>query len=166
MALLYPTIYFDRIYDIDFETLQKLGVNSLLLDVDNTLTIDKGTAPDPRTVEWIEQMRNLGVKMMIVSNGKSHRLKQFSKKLNLDCFAMAFKPLPFKLKKAVKLISNDKNSVLMIGDQIFTDILGGNTVGINTALLNPIETEKTLSFKIRRHFEKGIRQKLKKGTSL
>lgn len=166
MSLLYPTIYFKRIYDIDFETLQNLGVNSLLLDVDNTLTIDKGTAPDTRTVEWIDRMRNSGVKMMIVSNGKSHRLKEFSKKLNLDCFAMACKPLPFKLKKAVKLISDDKNSVLMIGDQIFTDILGGNTVGIKTALLNPIETEKTFSFKIRRYFEKGIRKKLKKGATI
>ena len=166
MSLLYPTIYFKRIYDVDFETLQNLGVNSLLLDVDNTLTIDKGTAPDTRTVEWIDRMRNSGVKMMIVSNGKSHRLKEFSKKLNLDCFAMACKPLPFKLKKAVKLISDDKNSVLMIGDQIFTDILGGNTVGIKTALLNPIETEKTFSFKIRRYFEKGIRKKLKKGATI
>ena len=67
---------------------------------------------------------------------------------------------------SIKLKRLDKNSVLMIGDQIFTDILGGNAVRIKTVLLNPIEPEKTLSFKIRRHFEKGIRKKLKKGTTI
>ena len=161
MSLLYPTIYVDKAYDISIETLKKLKITGVLLDVDNTLTIDKGTKPDERMLSWLENLRSNGIKMMIVSNGKHKRLSKFSKTLDLPCFSMAMKPLPFKLKKAARMVANSTDDVLLIGDQIFTDILGANTCGIKSALVNPIKTETSASFKIRRYFECGIREKIR-----
>lgn len=163
MSLFYPTIYVDKAFDISIETLKKLGVTGVLLDVDNTLTIDKGTTPDERMLSWLECLKSNGIKMMIVSNGKRKRLSTFAKTLDLPCFSMAMKPLPFKLKKAAKMVADDMESVLLIGDQIFTDILGANTTGIKSALVIPIKLEKSVSFKIRRYFERGIRAKLTQG---
>ena len=161
MSLLYPDYHFDRIYDITVDKIREMGVSSILLDVDNTLTLDKGTKPDERTLSWLDTMRNAGIKMMIISNGKHERLQKFAKTLGLDCRSMAMKPLPFVLRSATKQLSNNKKSVMLIGDQIFTDILGANLTGIKSTLLTPIQLETSLSFRIRRRLERGIRAKLK-----
>lgn len=162
MSLLYPTAYLDRVYDLDLTALQNMNVGALLLDVDNTLTVDKGTQPDDATLEWIKKIKAGGIKLLLVSNGRKKRLKRFSASVGLDCLCVAMKPLPFKLKKAVSLMSTDKSSVLLVGDQIFTDIIAANLAGIRSVLLKPILPESSLSFRIRRRFERGVRKKLDK----
>ncbi len=162
MSAFYPSVYLNRVYDINEDFIAKHNIKVLLLDVDNTLTVDKGTAPDKTTLEWLSRIKQMNIEMILVSNGKKKRLDRFAKSLGLDCFCMAMKPFPFKLKKAIEKLGVDKSSVLLVGDQVFTDILAANLAGINSVLLNPIELEKSLSFRVRRFFERKIRADLKK----
>ncbi len=162
MSFFYPSVYLNRIYDINEDFIAKYNIKVLLLDVDNTLTVDKGTVPDKTTLEWISRIKQTNIKMILVSNGKRKRLDSFAKSLGLECFCMAMKPFPFKLKRAIEKLRVDKNSVLLVGDQVFTDILAANFAGIHSVLLDPIELEKSLSFRIRRFFERKIRANLKK----
>ena len=156
------TEYFKKITGITIGFLRKNNIKGLILDVDNTLTVDKGTVPDKTTLEWISRIKQTNIKMILVSNGKRKRLDSFAKSLGLECFCMAMKPFPFKLKRAIEKLRVDKNSVLLVGDQVFTDILAANFAGIHSVLLDPIELEKSLSFRIRRFFERKIRANLKK----
>lgn len=147
---------FNRVTDISVSFLQKNGITALLLDVDNTIITYKGDKLIDGFLKWKEEMQSAGIKILILSNGKSERLKLTAKKAGLDFVPMACKPLPFKYLKAIKILKEKRKSVAIVGDQVFTDILGGKLIGINTFLLRPIRLETTTSFKIRRYFENKL----------
>jgi HAD superfamily phosphatase (TIGR01668 family) len=158
MGLFNPYIEVESIFDVTPELLSYLDVKALLLDVDNTLALFKTHKPIEGVREWIENMKSAGVGLYILSNAKSERCKKFAQKVGLPYFAMSAKPLPFKINKAAKKVANNKKRVALVGDQIFTDVLGGNLAGIITILTQPIQLETQISFKIRRKLEKSFRE--------
>ncbi len=146
----------NRITDIDIKHLNSLGVHTLLLDVDNTLSTDHGTELAKGLLMWIEEMRKNGIRLVIVSNAKKERVRPFAEKLGLEFIGMGLKPLPFGYFRGAKLAGTKRRNTAIVGDQIFTDILGGSLSGVKTILLTPIELEKKLSFRIRRKLEKLV----------
>ena len=158
MAVFKPDIEVETIFDVKPQLLEHLGVTALLLDVDNTLALFKTSKPIDGVKEWIDMMKAHNIKLYILSNAKSHRCKRFASKVDLPFFAMSAKPLPFKIIKAAKKIAKYKKQVALVGDQIFTDVLGGNLAGVNTILVTPIEPETQISFRIRRKLEKPFRK--------
>ena len=94
--------------------------------------------------------------MTVLSNSKEKRVKPFAQKINLEYISLGLKPLPFGYLRAMKRYSLKRKNTAIVGDQIFTDILGGNLVGIKTVLLTPIKLEDGWSFKLRRRLEKLI----------
>lgn len=161
MALLRPDVELECVFDITPKLLSFMRIDALLLDVDNTLAIFKTAEPMPGVREWINVMREHGISLHILSNAKSERCEIFAKKVGLPYFAMSCKPLPFKISRAAKKVSKHKSQVALVGDQIFTDIIGGNVAGVQTILLEPIQEETQLSFRIRRRLEKPLRGKRK-----
>ena len=154
--LLKPHLKLNRITDIDIEHLKKLGIQTLLLDVDNTLSTDHGTVMIHGLHAWIEKMRKNGIKLVIVSNAKKERVRPFAEKLNLDFIGLGLKPLPFGYFRGARKVGSSIKNTAIVGDQIFTDILGGRLSGVKTILLTPIELEKKLSFRIRRKLERLV----------
>lgn len=154
--LLKPHLKLKKITDIDIKHLKTLGIDTLLLDVDNTLSTDHGKELAHGIFEWIEKMREGGIKLLIVSNAKSERVKPFAERLKLDFIGLGLKPLPFGYFRGAKKCGSKRKTTAIVGDQIFTDILGGRLSGVKTILLTPIELEKQLSFKIRRKLEKVV----------
>ena len=154
--LLKPHLKLNRITDITPEHLKRLGVATLFLDVDNTISTDHGTKLADGLLEWIETMRAAGVYLMILSNAKSERVKPFADKLGLDFIGLGLKPLPFGFFRAAKRAGVKRRTTAIVGDQIFTDTLGGRLSGVKVILLTPIELEKKMSFKIRRTLEKAV----------
>ncbi len=154
--LLKPHLKLKRITDIKPEHLSMLGVSTLFLDVDNTISTDHGTHLAEGLTEWIEGMKAAGVKLMILSNAKSERVKPFAKRLGLDFIGLAMKPLPFGFFRGAKRAGIPRKNTAIVGDQIFTDTLGGRLSGVKVILLTPIEPEKQLSFRIRRKLEKAV----------
>ena len=163
LSLLRPTVYLKSVFDITPELLNTLGIKALLLDVDNTLAIYRTTVPVDGVMSWLERMRSNGIKLHILSNGKPGRLTEFANNTGLDCFYMSLKPLPFKIIKAVRKIGVKKGECALVGDQLFTDILGGKFAGIKTVWVDIIEPETKLSFRFKRKIEKFIKKNMKWG---
>ena len=148
-----PNIKLDKITDISVEILKKYNIDSLVLDVDNTLSTHHGQVLTDGLVDWLNTMRQNNIKLTILSNSKSERLEPFAKKIDLDYISLGLKPLPFGYLRALKKLNSKRKNTAIVGDQIFTDVIGGNFVGVKTIWLTPIEPEPMLSFRIRRKLE-------------
>ena len=148
-----PKIKLERVTDITPEILKKYNIKSLILDVDNTLSTHHGQVLTDGLTAWLFKMRSHGIKMTVLSNSKAKRLEPFAKKIGLNYISMGLKPLPFGYIRALKRLGSKRKETAIVGDQIFTDVLGGNLVGVKTVLLTPIKLETSLRFKIKRKIE-------------
>ena len=122
MSLFKPNYYFKNIFSVTADFLKENNIKALLLDADNTLCIYHTNYPIDGVKEWINKMQKAGIELHILSNGKPGRLTEFAENINLPCFYMSLKPLPFKISKAVKKLGFKKQEVALVGDQMFTDI--------------------------------------------
>ncbi len=151
-----PNIKLDKITEITPAMLKGRGITALMLDVDNTMSTHHGKILTDGLVDWLDLMQRENIKLIVVSNSKRARVEPFAGKIGLDFISLACKPLPFGYLRAVKRLGVKRKCAAIVGDQIFTDIIGGNCVGVNTVLLTPIKPEDGLSFRIRRRLEKVI----------
>ena len=157
-----PDIYKKSIYDVDYKKLKSNGIKCILFDLDKTIVPYNIKAPNKKVMDLFKQIKSLGIKIIIFSNSGKKRLKPFKEMLEVDCCPRAFKPSP---KKFVAIIDGYKyalDEVAIIGDQLLTDILGGNRVGITTILINPISKKDHIVTWYNRLREKGIIKKLSK----
>ena len=151
--LLKPNIKLKRVTDINIKLLNKYGIKALILDVDNTLSTHHGEVLTEGLKDWLKIMQKNGIKLVILSNSKQARVEPFAKKINLPFISMGLKPLPFKFSSARRLLGTKRKETAIVGDQIFTDTLGGNLYGVKTILLDPIKLESSKSFKFKRKIE-------------
>ncbi len=154
--LLKPKIKLNRITDITPDLLARYGIRSLLLDVDNTLSTHHGQMLTDGLPEWLAKMQGCGVRMLVLSNSKEKRVAPFAKKIGLDYISMALKPLPFRFWAALKKAGSHRRDTAIVGDQIFTDVLGGHLAGVKTILLTPILPETSASFRFKRAIERAV----------
>ena len=148
-----PTFWLKSDLNIDEAFLKSNGVKALVLDLDNTLSMHGNPAAESGIPEWLDEMRELGIKMRVVSNNTTKRVAPLAAKLGLEFTANGAKPLTFGINKAIKLMGVSKAETLVVGDQIFTDIMGGNLGGIRTVLVEPFHLEKTWTFRLKRRVE-------------
>lgn len=154
-----PKIKKYRITDLSPDLLRRFGIKGLIIDVDNTLSTHHGEQLIEGLPEWLDLMRQEGFRMVVLSNSKRARVEPFSQKIGLDFVSLGLKPLPFKYGAALKQLGLKRKEVAAVGDQIFTDILGGNLVGVKTVLVTPVLPEKGWSFRLRRRIEKFLIEK-------
>ena len=154
--LLKPNIKLDRITEISYKMLEKRGIDALILDVDNTLSTHHGMKLCDGLEEWLDEMRSKGVKLLILSNSTNKRVKPFAEKIGLDFISLGLKPLFTGYVRSLKRLKTGRKNTAIVGDQIFTDVLGGNFCGITTILLTPIKPEKSLRFRFKRKLEKIV----------
>lgn len=159
--MLKPNIKLHRITDITTDLLISKNIKALILDVDNTLSTHHGMELVQGLENWIECMEEAGIKLIILSNSKKKRVKPFAEKIGLDFCSLGCKPLPFGYIKAKKRLSLKNREIAIVGDQMFTDVLGGNCCGITTIMTDLILPEDKISFKVRRALEKKILKFLK-----
>ena len=145
MSLFFPTLYRRRITDVTAEDLRRLGAACVLLDVDNTLTTHDAPDLEPAVMAWLDAMRG-EFKLVVVSNNHAERVAPFAEKIGLPYYAHARKPLPFGFCGAAKQMECGRKQCVVIGDQIFTDMLGANLAGMKSILLEPIEPETKQKF--------------------
>ena len=153
MPLFFPTLYRRRITDVTAEDLRRLGAKAVLLDVDNTLTTHDAPDLTDEVKAWLAQRQADGFTLLIVSNNSADRVAPFSEKIGLSYYAHARKPLPFGFRAAAKQAGVCRKECVVIGDQLFTDMLGANLAGIPSILLEPIQFETQQKFIV---FNKGF----------
>ena len=156
-----PRIKLEKVTDITIDILNKYGIKALILDVDNTLSTHHGQVLTDGLSEWLDLMRQNDIKMTVLSNSNSKRLTPFAKKIGLDFISLGLKPLPFGYLRALKRLGTKKKETAIVGDQLFTDTMGGNFVGVITILLTPIKPESSLRFRMKRRVERFVIKKLK-----
>lgn len=148
-----PTFWVKNVFAINKAFLEENNIKGLILDLDNTLSMHGNPAAEEGVFEWLAKMRRLSVEMIVVSNNTSKRVTPLAKELGLEFIAFGCKPLPFGLNKAVKRTGLAKNELAVVGDQIFTDVIGGNLTGIKTILVEPFHLEKGAFFRLKRSLE-------------
>ncbi len=156
MALFIPTRFYRRVEDITQNDLQQMGIQGVLLDVDNTLSPHGDPTPLPTALQWVYGLQAAGIKVLIVSNNKTERVAPFAAKFGLDFISKAAKPLPSGFRRGQDRLGLPREKLLVVGDQLFTDILGANLAGMPSALVEPIEPENKPLFRVKRWLEKPL----------
>jgi len=156
-----PDIYQKSIYSINYDALYSRGIRCLLIDLDNTIAPITVKEPNKKTKELFDMLKMKGFKVIIFSNSPRPRVKPFKDILDVDCCANAGKPFKKKYKKILEEYKLAVASVACIGDQLLTDIKGGNKMGLTTILVNPIGAKERFVTKLNRYFEKKIFHKLR-----
>lgn len=151
-----PTYVFNDVTEITPEFLKCKRIKGLILDLDNTLTTHNNPVPPQSSFDWLDKMRSAGVKLMIVSNNKPERVMPFADQLRLKFVSRGAKPLPIGYIKAKKRMGLKNSELAAVGDQIFTDVLGCNILGIRSIFVFPIEPETSLPFRFKRSIEKAF----------
>lgn len=154
--ILKPTYIFNKIEEIPLELFEKENIKGIFLDVDNTI-IDRTKIIAPNVDKWICEVLKQGIKICILSNAVSvEKVKRIMNKYNILGLANAGKPGQKGYKMALNLIDLPKDQVIMIGDQIFTDVLGANRFGIKSIYTYPINKNEWIGSRVKRPFEKII----------
>ncbi len=156
-----PDIYQKSIYTIDYSKLLSRGIKCLLFDLDNTIIASSDKNPPRKAKDLFISLKQKGFKIIIFSNSPKIRVKQFQNFFDVDCYYNARKPHAGKFKKLLKIYNYKENEVAIIGDQLLTDVLGGNKVGITTILVNPLSDKDIIFTRFNRFFEKRKMKKLR-----
>ena len=156
MRILTPDIYLEHINRVTPELLKRYGIKGLILDVDNTLTHHNSQEISAEVLAWIDLMRQNGIKLMIASNNNAPRIEPFSKKIGIDAIPNSAKPLPIGYQKAKKCFGFAANEIAVIGDQVYTDILGANACGMLSIMVRYFEAEESSFFRLKRKLEKPV----------
>ena len=151
-----PEFWLRNVLSIDSDFLKENGIEALILDLDNTLSMHGNPMEEEGITDWLSEMKALGVKMMVVSNNTNKRVAPLAKKLGLEFVANGAKPLTFGINKAMKSLGAEKKKTAVVGDQIFTDVMGGNFAGLKTILVEPFHIEKGILFKLKRAAESVV----------
>lgn len=157
-----PNAYLEKVEDISIEFLQKNKIKALILDVDNTL-IDYNQNLSQSVEEWTKNLKGQGTKLYILSNtNDKEKVEKVSKKLDIPYISFAKKPLKSGFIKVQKLLKEKEENIGVVGDQIFTDIIGGNRCKMFTILVDPINEKDYWYTAWKRPIENRIKKKLSK----
>lgn len=156
-----PDIYQKSVYDINYSKLSERGIKCLLFDLDNTLVFPNIKEPTKDLIDLFNNLKQ-DFKVIIFSNSPNRRLKPFGDILEVEYSYSSRKPFKKKFLEVIKRLGYDLGEIAIIGDQILTDIVGGNSVGITTILTEPLTKKDMIFTKFNRQLEKVVIKKLMK----
>ena len=135
---LFPRLYVPSLLALDLDSLRDLGICGLLLDLDNTIICRDAGCFSAEIVSWIEKAKEKDFKICIISNNRPQRVLGLAQKLDLPAVCRGVKPFSAPFRRALAALGTAPVKTAVVGDQIFTDILGGNRLGIYTILVAPL----------------------------
>ena len=159
----YPNIYLTSVLDIKIEYLIKNKIKALILDVDNTL-IDYNKNLSDEIVAWSKELQGQGIKIYILSNtNKKEKVKTVAEKLQIPYEMFAKKPSKKGFIKIQNILNINPENIAVVGDQIFTDVIGGNRCNMFTILVDPVDKKDYWYTAWKRPLENKLKQKITKG---
>lgn len=156
MSIFKPDLLIENYKKLDLQYLKDRGFNVILLDVDNTIIPYYVKLPDDKAKEFVKKLKDNGFKVIVVSNNTNSRVKEVAASIESDYICWALKPLPFKVNKLIKKRHLDRNKILIMGDQLLTDVLCGKLAKIYTIYVKPISEVDSFTTKINRKIERFI----------
>ncbi|MEK4512199.1 YqeG family HAD IIIA-type phosphatase [Paenibacillus sp. FSL K6-2524] len=158
-----PKLRVDSVFDIDLDDLYAKGYRGIITDLDNTLVGAKAPLATPELLEWLQKVKESGFKLVIVSNNNMDRVSIFSNPLNIEFVHSARKPSSSPFRRAMGLMGLSSDETIVVGDQMMTDVYGGNRLGLFTVLVLPISIgEEGWGTRINRQLERIVKRRLGK----
>lgn len=151
-----PKYTIDTIYHLDPEQLNQMDVKAIFSDLDNTLLAWNRFETAKEMDQLNQLLKKNGIRLVVISNNNAERIGKVLNPYGISFVAKSKKPLPFAITKERKRLNLTKGQVMMVGDQLITDMQAGNLAGVKTVLVEPlVETDKW-NTRINRFFEKII----------
>lgn len=151
-----PDQHAKDIFEITPESLMENGIKGVITDLDNTLVEWDRPNATPKLVKWLEEMKHSNIKITIVSNNNENRVKAFSEPLEIPFISAARKPFKRAFNQALQQMALKKEETVVIGDQLLTDVLGGNRGGFRTILVVPVAQTDGFFTRFNRMVERRI----------
>ena len=143
-----PRMIYPHLTDIPAAALRARGITFLMLDFDNTIVPYTTNEPTPQMQTWLRQMQASDIGLCVVSNSKKPRVVEFCRKYGLDCVTHAKKPFSRGIRECLTRFSLEPAHCALVGDQIYTDVLGANCAGVQSILISAIHNH-TIWLKLR-----------------
>ncbi|MEW5921990.1 MAG: YqeG family HAD IIIA-type phosphatase [Bacillota bacterium] len=156
MRLLCPRLYVSSVQQIDLKGLKNEGIKGIITDLDNTLVPWNEDAHYPEAVAWLQKIKDAGFAVCIVSNNHPRRAKTLAGIIDVPFIWQAVKPRRHAFRQALRLMNLKPAQVAVVGDQVFTDILGGNRLGLYAILVRPLKKQEFIGTRLVRQVEKLI----------
>lgn len=160
--LFVPSEYVKKVTDITPESLTEKGIRGVITDLDNTLVEWDRPDATPMLIDWLRTLKEAGIQVVIVSNNKELRVKSFADPLGIPFIFQARKPMGRAFRRALKILNATKEEVVVIGDQMLTDVFGGNRNGMHTILVIPVAQSDGSFTRFNRMVERRIMKRLKR----
>ena len=146
----------DTLPDVSLDELAARGMRGIVVDLDNTVCAYRQPELAPGVADWVAAARDRGFALVLVSNNFTERVTAVGAQLSIPVVPNALKPLPFAFLRALKLLGTPRRATVVIGDQLFTDVLGAKLVGLRTILTKPLVEKDFPLTRLLRFLERTI----------
>ncbi len=157
-----PTWMVNAIYELTPEKIKEKNIKVILTDLDNTLIAWNNPNGTKELREWLKEMQENQIPVIIVSNNSNKRVSRVAEQMNLEYLSNALKPSAAGINKIIKKLSIKRENVIFVGDQLLTDVYAANNAKIRSILVKPIIETDQWNTKINRFFEKKIKKNMLK----
>lgn len=155
-SIFQPCLYIEKIDELPSSELLKRGYKNILIDLDNTLAPYDQKTIDENSVKILDDLKSSGFNVVVISNNSFKRVRTFLKNTDYQYLDFALKPTKIGFKRLLKRYGYKIEETIMIGDQILTDVVGANRMGIYSVLVKQLSVKDSLSTKVNRLFEKYL----------
>ena len=155
-----PDWLVEAVYQLEPARLKERGIRAVIVDLDNTLIAWNNPDGTPELLAWLEQMKAADIKVIVVSNNKRQRVARAVEKFGVDYIWRAMKPFALGINKALKQFNESPDQVVMVGDQLMTDIRAAHRAGVKSILVKPLVTSDAWNTQFNRWRERRVWRKI------
>lgn len=152
--LLCPDLIIKSLFEIEAHILKQQGIKGLIFDLDNTIIPWDSPTMSPEISQWLTDLLAQGFRICLVSNNMGKRVRNIAKIFGIPFVARAYKPSKSGFRQAMAVMGLTAEEVAVVGDQLFTDVLGGNRLGLFTIWVTPLTAKEFIGTRITRQLEK------------
>ncbi len=151
-----PDAYARGLAEISLERLAQTGVRGIIVDLDNTLVAYRAASIEPEITGWVRAALARGFRVVLVSNNWSDRVATFGALIGVPSVPSAMKPLPLAFLRALRVLGTPRTATVVVGDQLFTDVLGAKLLGMRAILTEPISEQGFITTRAMRVVERAL----------
>jgi HAD superfamily phosphatase (TIGR01668 family) len=151
-----PDAYAPAIAEISLEGLAQTGIRGIIVDLDNTLVAYREKELAPAVSGWVRSALERGFRVALLSNNFEERVAAIGAHLGIPTIPSAMKPLPTGFLRALRILGTRRSETVVVGDQLFTDVIGARLVGLRAILIDPISEDGFITTRALRVVERAV----------
>jgi|SRR5579863_6611577 len=151
-----PDSYARGLAEISLDRLAQMGVRGIIVDLDNTLVAYRAASVGPEIAAWVRAALAREFRVVLVSNNWSERVATFGAQIGVPSVSSAMKPLPLAFLRALRVLGTPRAATVVVGDQLFTDVLGAKLLGMRAILTDPISEHGFFTTRAMRVVERAL----------